>query len=114
MYELITEATLPEYEAFVQSHPKGNFAQSSLWAKQKPMWQWDAIAVRGTDGKICGTMALMTRKVPGIGKTLMYGCRDVYKRQAMPLAEQLVHQRSVHPGPLVLRTAPFKLSLIHI
>ena len=27
---------------------------------------------------------------------------------AMPLAEQLVHQRFVHPGPLVLRTAPFK------
>ena len=25
---------------------------------------------------------------------------------AMLLAEQLVHQRSVHPGPLVLRTAP--------
>src|SRR5690625_7883456 len=28
---------------------------------------------------------------------------------AMLLAEQLVHQRCVHPGPLVLRTAPFKL-----
>ena len=27
---------------------------------------------------------------------------------AVPLAGQLVHQRSVHPGPLVLRTAPFK------
>src|SRR6187397_2661912 len=27
---------------------------------------------------------------------------------AMPLAEQLVHQRCVHPGPLVLRTAPVK------
>src|SRR3712207_9433547 len=27
---------------------------------------------------------------------------------AVLLAEQLVHQRSVHPGPLVLRTAPFK------
>ena len=26
----------------------------------------------------------------------------------MPLAGQLEHQRSVHPGPLVLRTAPFK------
>ena len=36
MYELITDKTLAEYEAFVQSHPKGNFAQSSLWAKQKP------------------------------------------------------------------------------
>ena len=27
---------------------------------------------------------------------------------AVPLARQLVHQRYVHPGPLVLRTAPFK------
>src|SRR5512138_3103018 len=27
---------------------------------------------------------------------------------AMPLARQLVHQRLVHPGPLVLRTAPLK------
>ena len=27
---------------------------------------------------------------------------------AVLLAEQLVHQRSVHPGPLVLRTAPLK------
>ena len=28
---------------------------------------------------------------------------------AMPLAEQLVHQRCVHPGPLVLGAAPLKL-----
>ena len=27
---------------------------------------------------------------------------------AVPLAEQLVHQRQVRPGPLVLRTAPLK------
>ena len=27
---------------------------------------------------------------------------------AMPLAGQLAHQRSVHPGPLVLGTAPLK------
>src|SRR5512134_1947024 len=27
---------------------------------------------------------------------------------AMPLARQLEHQRSVHPGPLVLGAAPFK------
>jgi|GEM_PF-6885731 len=70
MYELITDKTLAEYEAFVQSHPKGNFAQSSLWAKQKPMWTWDAVAVRGEDGKIKGSLALMTRKVPGTGRTL--------------------------------------------
>lgn len=27
---------------------------------------------------------------------------------AVPLAEQLVHQRQVRPGPLVLRTAPLR------
>ena len=75
MYEIITEKTLSEYEAFVQSHPKGNFAQSVLWGKQKPMWRWQAVAVRGSDGKIKGTLALMTRPVPVIGRTLMYGCR---------------------------------------
>ena len=75
MYEFITEKTLPEYEAFVQSHPKGNFAQSYLWSKQKPMCQWDAIAVRGEDGKIKGSLAVMTRTVTGVGRTLMYGCR---------------------------------------
>ena len=36
------------------------------------MWTWDAVAVRGEDGKIKGSLALMTRKVPGIGRTLMY------------------------------------------
>src|SRR5690625_457763 len=30
---------------------------------------------------------------------------------AMLLAEQLVHQRCVHPGPLVLRPAPLKLPM---
>ena len=31
---------------------------------------------------------------------------SVHSYPAMPLARQLVHQRYVHPGPLVLRTAP--------
>ena len=33
---------------------------------------------------------------------------SVHSYPAMPLAGQLVHQRYVHPGPLVLRTASFK------
>jgi hypothetical protein len=35
----------------------------------------------------------------------------IYARRgypAVPLVRQLVHQRSVHPGPLVLRTDPLK------
>ncbi len=75
MYEFVTEATLAEYEAFLQRHPKGNFAQSYLWSKQKPMWSWDAVIVRGDDGAIKGTLALMTRPVPVFKRALMYGCR---------------------------------------
>ena len=33
---------------------------------------------------------------------------SVLSYPAMPLAEQLVHQRYVHPGPLVLGAAPLK------
>ena len=33
---------------------------------------------------------------------------SVHSYPAMPLAEQLVHQRYVHPGPLVLGTDPLK------
>ena len=33
---------------------------------------------------------------------------SVHSYPAMLLAEQLVHQRYVHPGPLVLRAAPLK------
>lgn len=75
MAELITENNLAEYEAFVQSSPKGNFAQSSLWAKQKPMWNWKALAARDETGAVKGTLALLIRKVPGLPFTLMYGCR---------------------------------------
>ncbi len=75
MTEIINETTLAEYEAFVQGHPKGNFAQSSYWAKQKSAWTWRAIACRGEDGKIKGTLSVLIRKVPGIGRTIMYASR---------------------------------------
>src|SRR5699024_708978 len=33
---------------------------------------------------------------------------SIHSYPAMPLARHLVHQRYVHPGPLVLRPAPLK------
>ncbi len=75
MTELINETTLAEYEAFVQGHPKGNFAQSSYWAKQKSAWAWRAIACRGEDGAIKGTLSLLIRKMPGFGRAMMYASR---------------------------------------
>lgn len=81
MTEIINEKTLAEYEAFVQGHPKGNFAQSSYWAKQKSAWTWRAIACRGEDGRIKGTISFLIRKMPGFSKlpgarySMMYASR---------------------------------------
>ena len=67
MTELVTKATLCEYEAFLESHPKGHFAQSSLWAKQKPAWDWKALICRDEQGKIKGAIAFLIRKCPLLG-----------------------------------------------
>lgn len=75
MTEIINETTLAEYESFIQSHPKGHFSQSFLWGKQKPAWQWRAIACRGADGKIKGSIAFLIRKMPIVGKPMVYACR---------------------------------------
>lgn len=75
MTELINEKTLAEYEAFVQGHPKGNFAQSYYWSKQKSLWTWRAIACRDENGIIKGTVSFLIRKMPGFGRTMMYASR---------------------------------------
>ena len=72
MYELITGQTLAEYESFIASHPKGHFAQSSLWGKQKSAWTWRAVAVRGQDGRIRGSIAFLIRRMPVFGVSMLY------------------------------------------
>ena len=75
MAERVTAQTLAEFEDFLQRHPKGNFAQSVLWSKQKSMWKWEALISRGEDGSVKGAMSVLIRAVPHTGRTLMYGNR---------------------------------------
>ena len=75
MYEFITEKTMPEYEAFIQSHPQGHFAQSHMWGKQKTAWDFQAIVVRGDDGAIKGGMGVLIRKAPVFPVSMLYACR---------------------------------------
>ena len=75
MATTVTKEMIPAYEAFVQSHPKGHFSQSVLWAKQKPMWKWEAVVSQDGEGRIKGSLAMLIRKVPGTPFTLMYACR---------------------------------------
>ena len=87
MYELITEKTLGEYEAFIQSHRQGHFAQSSLWGKQKTAWKFRAVAVRGEDGAIKGALGVLIRKAPVFPVSMLYICRgpvcDLDDRQTL-------------------------------
>ncbi len=75
MTELVTKEKLQEYEAFLERHPKGHFAQSSLWAKQKPAWEWKALICRNERGEIKGAIAFLIRKMPIVGRKMMYACR---------------------------------------
>ena len=75
MTETVTRDKLAELDAFVASHPKGHFMQTSLWARQKPGFKWEAVVSRGEDGAIKGSLALLIRKVPFLPVTLMYGGR---------------------------------------
>ena len=74
MIEFINENTEAEYESFIAAHPKGHFAQSHLWGRQKSAWEFKAAVVRGMDGKIKGSMAFLIRRAPLFGRSMMYSC----------------------------------------
>ena len=113
MYELITQDTLQEYEAFVQSHPKGNFAQSHLWGKQKPAWIWKAIAVRGEDGKILTTKEKFTslrKKHKFFRIPIIRGCVNFFDAQVVGV-KALMHSADLAPEEFAAEEEPSKLDL---
>ncbi len=73
LLDLKNSAAVAEYEAFLQKHPKGHFAQSVEWARLKSEWTFEAVIERNEAGEIVGTMGLLIRKVPGTA--IMYSCR---------------------------------------
>lgn len=87
MFEIVTKETLPQFEAFVEHHPKGHFLQSHLWAPVKPDWTWEGLLSRSADGSVRGAMSVLIRKMPGVPYKLMYAARgpvcDLNDREAL-------------------------------
>lgn len=75
MLSLVTPEMYDEYDRFVESHEKGHFMQTRMWADLKNMWEWAALVSRDEAGDIKGSLAFLIRKAPGLPYTFMYGCR---------------------------------------
>ncbi len=72
MFEFVTEKNLLEYEQFVQSHPKGHFIQSHMWAAVKSSWKWEGIIARDGQGKVIGALGVLIRKI-GVSNMMYAG-----------------------------------------
>ena len=81
----MTEQEIQEYEEFVQSHPRGHFAQSLKWAKLKKGWKHEVVIVRDKNGKIKGSVLLLIRKMPVFNTTIVCSQRgpvcDIYDEE---------------------------------
>ena len=71
----MTEEMLKKVDAFIENHPKGHFLQSRDWAPVKPDWKQEIIVATDRDGEIKGVMTVLIRKLPVIGKSVMYAAR---------------------------------------
>ena len=110
MLEIVTKETLPQFEAFVEGHPKGHFLQSHLWAPVKSDWVWEGLLSRREDGAVRGAMSVLIRKMPGVPYRMMYAGRgpvcDLDDREALEELTQGAAQLAKKYNAYALRLDP--------
>ncbi len=75
MIEFVTIAEAQELDAFVQAHEHCHFMQTSLWGRVKNDWTWRGMICRDKRGEICGTMALLSRRMKWCRGNILYAPR---------------------------------------
>ena len=73
--EIIDIDRASELDSFVASHERGHFMQSSLWGRVKDDWGWFGVICRDDGGEICGTMAVLVRKISKLPYHMLYAPR---------------------------------------
>lgn len=85
--EILKREQYLEYEAFVSTHPRGEFTQSIYWSKVKNNWQFEAVVSRNQQGEIQGACGILIQKIPMLGTAMMYCPRgpicDIYDKEVM-------------------------------
>ena len=75
MIEQVTLSNAAALDEFVLAHPNGHFMQTSLWGRVKTDWPWHGLILRGADGQIRGTVALLEHKMHLVGTRFFYAPR---------------------------------------
>ena len=102
--EILKPEQYDEYEAFVSSHPNGEFTQSINWQKVKNNWGFEAVVSRDPQGKIVGSMGVLIQRIPLIGTSFLYAPRgpvcDLHDRDVLSDlkagADQLARKHNAH------------------
>lgn len=77
MYQIVSKGDdngRAQMEAFVSTHPKGHFLQSTYWPAAKPQWGWRGVLSKDESGAVRGALSILIRRMPG-GFSLMYAPR---------------------------------------
>ena len=69
---VITKENAEDFDRYVTASPQASFMQMSSWADVKNNWKWRGIVCKDADGAICGTIAVLIRKVPVLPYSLFY------------------------------------------
>ena len=102
--ELLTAQNREEYEAFVSTHPAGEFTQSLRWPQVKNNWGYEGIISRAKDGTIRGAMLVLIQRIPLIGTSFLYAPRgpicDLHDKETladlMAGVDQLAQKHKAH------------------
>lgn len=63
------------YEHFVRTHKYGSFFQSLRWKDLKSNWANEILIVRDAGGTIFGTVLILVKRLPLVGKSILYAPR---------------------------------------
>ena len=76
VFELKNDAAaLQEVEQFLLAHPQGCLMQSPRWAQVKPRWGHRLLVSHDADGRLRGSMLVLTLADRGDGSSLLYAPR---------------------------------------
>ena len=110
MFEYVAGDGAEEFDRYVRKSPGGHFMQTSAWGRVKSDWEWTGILLRGEDGSILGTIALLFRKGRRSGATLVYAPRGpVWPRERPEILEKLLSEAvrfAKGKGAYLLRVDP--------